>query len=67
MEMFAGVLGVFAFFFLVLLAILWIVLPFAVFGVSKRLDKVLKEIQTTNAWLGAIDKTVTDRSKTPPS
>jgi len=67
MEMFAGVLGVFAFFFLVLLAILWIALPFAVFGVSKRLDKVLKEIQTTNAWLGAIDKAVTDRSKTPPS
>lgn len=67
MEIFAGVLGVFAFFFLVLLAILWIVLPFAVFGVSKRLDKVLKEIQTTNAWLGAIGKAVTDRSKTPPS
>lgn len=31
--------------FLIIIAILWIMLPFAVFGVKRRLDKVVKELR----------------------
>jgi len=39
----------------VFLVILWILLPFAVFGIKKRLDKVLVEAQKMNAHLGEIN------------
>ena len=31
--------------FLIVLAILWILLPFAVFGINGKLDKVIKELR----------------------
>jgi cell division protein FtsL len=39
---------------LIVLAILWIFLPFAVFGVKSRLDKLLFETQRTNALLESL-------------
>lgn len=42
-------LGVLAWLFLIVLAILWIALPFAVFGIKGRLDSILKELKKLNA------------------
>lgn len=37
--------------FLIVLAIAWILLPFAMFGVKPRLDKLTEEVRRTNALL----------------
>lgn len=34
-----------------IIAVLWIILPFAVFGIKNRLDKLLAAIETTNKIL----------------
>ncbi len=39
---------------LVLVAILWFFLPFAVFGIQSKLEKILMEIRHTNALLNRI-------------
>ena len=43
-DLFTGAAGltIIFFIFLVLLAILWTLLPFAIFGIKKRLDKQVK-------------------------
>ena len=48
METFGVVFMMFAFFFLAILAVLWLILPFAVFGVKDRLDKIHRGIEATN-------------------
>ncbi|TWH16196.1 MULTISPECIES: hypothetical protein [Pseudoxanthomonas] len=40
-SLFGGLLGVFVLAFLCVLAILWFVLPFAVFGIKGRLDTLI--------------------------
>lgn len=58
-----GGLGVFWVLFLVVLALLWFILPFAVFGIKDRLDKLIKEQATTNKLLTKMtekDKQVPD-------
>lgn len=44
--------------FLLLLAILWIVLPFAVFGIKGRLDALIKESEELNQRLGWLNERV---------
>lgn len=39
--LFGGVVGLLAVLFLVVLAVLWFVLPFAVFGIKGRLDSLI--------------------------
>lgn len=43
-----GVVGLIVFLFLVVLAILWFILPFAVLGTNKRLDKITSHLVTIN-------------------
>jgi ribosomal protein L40E len=48
MEIFGGALGVFLIIFLIILGILWLILPFAIFGIKDKLDtmiRLLKEIK----------------------
>lgn len=40
--------------FLVLLAILWCVLPFAVFGVKGRMDQLQRELRMSNQLLSEV-------------
>ncbi len=49
-EMLGGI-GIFGILFLVVLAILWFFLPFAVFGIKERLDNQIKEQKKTNELL----------------
>jgi hypothetical protein len=48
METFTGTFGIILIIFLIILGILWFILPFAVFGIKRKLDtmiKLLKEIK----------------------
>ncbi len=48
----AGMMGGFAIVWVILglvLAVLWIALPFAVFGIKKRLDAILVELKRINS------------------
>ena len=40
--------------FLFVLAVLWFLLPFAVFGSKSRLDKIIGELQTLNKTMNEI-------------
>ena len=51
MEIFTGVLGFILFSFLFLLAILWFFLPFAIFGMKDRLDKIINLLKSLNEKL----------------
>ena len=42
--------------FLVVLAILWFFLPFAIFGTKSKLDSLIHEMKSTNIELGEIRK-----------
>ncbi len=55
--------------FLVVLAILWILLPFAVFGTKDLLEELIKETKKTNELLQKIDplnNNITISHKTKP-
>lgn len=41
--------------FLIILAILWFILPFAIFGIKNRLDLLIAETQVTNRLLTEIN------------
>ena len=51
LGIFGGVLGLFLFFFLMLVAIVWFFLPFAVFGTKGRIDTLIAETRKTNELL----------------
>ncbi len=53
MEAF-GVLTVIGVVFLIILAILWFLLPFAVFGTQPKIEKLIEEAKRTNALLEQI-------------
>jgi len=50
-NMFGSGLGIVIFLFLIVLAILWFLLPFAVFGIKDRLDNFVTEAKSTNKHL----------------
>jgi len=45
MEALGGIVMLFIGLLLLVLAVLWIALPFAVFGINGKLDKVIKELR----------------------
>ena len=51
MDQTFGGIYLFIFLFLVVLAILWFLLPFAVFGTKPKLDQLIAETKKTNAEL----------------
>ena len=51
LGLFSGILGLFVFFFLLLVAIVWFFLPFAIFGTKGRLDTLIAETRKTNELL----------------
>ena len=52
--------------FLVLLAILWVVLPFAVFGIKTRLGELLEEQRRTNGLLSDLQGQMAQRDNDRP-
>jgi hypothetical protein len=46
-----GTAWIFVVLFLVVLAILWFLLPFAIFGTKRRLDELIEEHKKTNTLL----------------
>ena len=50
----AGVLYLVVGLFLIVLAILWFLLPFAIFGTKPKLDELLAETKKTNTELAEI-------------
>jgi F0F1-type ATP synthase membrane subunit b/b' len=61
MEILGGTIGLVVFVFLAIVAILWFLMPFAVFGIkdqlkefSARIDKALVEQKATNSHLAMI-------------
>ena len=40
----------------IIAAILWALLPFAVFGIKKRLDKIIEEMEKLNSKVAKIEK-----------
>ena len=53
MESLAAI-GVFAWLFLFVLAILWFFLPFAIFGTKPKLDALIAEQKKTNQLLAEV-------------
>lgn len=53
-----GVLGLIVFLFLLILAILWFLLPFAVFGTKDKLATLIAETRKTNAALEKVNKQI---------
>ncbi len=51
LGLFSGILGLFVLFFMLLVAIVWFFLPFAVFGTKGRIDTLIAETRKTNELL----------------
>ena len=51
-----GGFAIFVYIFLLIVAILWFFLPFAIFGLKSRLDALIASSNKTNAYLKAIRK-----------
>ena len=51
LGLFSGIVGLFVFFFLMVVAIVWFFLPFAVFGTKARIDTLIAETRKTNVLL----------------
>lgn len=49
-----GILGLVILLFLLVLAILWFLLPFAIFGTKDKLNTLIEEARRTNAELSRI-------------
>ncbi|MGN6280738.1 hypothetical protein [Frateuria sp.] len=54
MSLFSGGLGLALFLFLFILAALWFLLPFAVFGIKDKLGALIEESKKSNAELARI-------------
>lgn len=50
-ELLGGGFGLFVFLFLFVLALLWFLLPFAIFGTKDKLGEIIAESRRTNAEL----------------
>lgn len=53
-PMIGGMVGAILIAFLIVLAIAWFLLPFAMFGLKPRIDELTKETRKTNALLEQI-------------
>lgn len=53
-PMIGGTVGAILIAFLIVLAIAWFLLPFAMFGLKPRIDELTKETRKTNALLEQI-------------
>ena len=42
--------------FMMFVAVLWVLLPFAVFGIKRRLDKILVENERSNSLLRSMSR-----------
>ena len=51
LGLFSGILGLFVFFFLLVVAIVWFFLPFAVFCTKGRIETLTAETRKTNELL----------------
>jgi len=50
----SGILYMLVIIFLIVLAILWFILPFAIFGIKPLLNKLLAELEETNQYLSEL-------------
>jgi hypothetical protein len=62
-----GIIGIVLAILLVFAAILWIFLPFAVFGVKRRLDLIIVHQRKTNELLQALNAKLPTGGGTPKS
>lgn len=62
--LFSGV-GIFVFAFLILLAILWFCLPFAIFGTKDLLKQLIAENQRTNTELESLRSELNELKNSP--
>lgn len=46
--------------FLVVLAILWVIMPFAIFGTKGKLDELIREAKKTNQLLQGLSRNPRD-------
>ena len=51
LGLFSGIIGLFVFFFMLVVAIVWFFLPFAIFGTKGRIDTLIAETRRTNELL----------------
>ncbi len=51
--------------FLVVLAILWFFLPFAIFGTKNKLNELIEEAKTTNTILADLQSEIIELKKLP--
>ena len=56
MEQTLGGMYILVVLFLVVLAILWFILPFAIFGTKSKLDELIREMRRTNTQLEKLRK-----------
>lgn len=61
MEAF-GVFGVILFIFLLILAFLWFLLPFAIFGTKEKLDTLIEEAKANTAAVKALHVTILNKN-----
>lgn len=55
-SLFTGTLGIVLIVFLIVIAILWILLPFEIFGMKKILRELLAEAKNTNAQIAMLNE-----------
>ena len=48
MSIFSGLLGIFVIGYLIVLGLLWLFIPFAIFGTKNRLDTIIVELEKQN-------------------
>jgi biopolymer transport protein ExbB/TolQ len=63
MEAFSGGMLLVVVLFLVVLFVLWVVLPFAVFGIKRRLDVVIELSRSSNNSLKRIEAALVAQTK----
>ncbi len=59
MDPFFAGMGIFSFVFIIfaiIISILWTMLPFAIFGIKNRLDKLIDLLEKVNFQLSSIEK-----------
>jgi len=62
-ALFGGFFGIAIFIFLLVLAILWFALPFAIFGIQPKLKMIIEQLGETNELLS----TLANAAKLPSS
>ena len=58
--LFAGTFGLILIIFLVIAAVLWFLLPFAIFGIKTRLDTMIENSDRTIALIESLNQEIRD-------